>query len=123
MYFTRRLAKRLKTNQDLFDHEGLKGYLDADDYLDAVYGHDDYDEEANDWIYREGKEWAVTMDGMRTNMNFDVEKIKALHPALFWGFGRYDYGTACWAEIADREKVTWVYNEIMKNPNVIVNLA
>lgn len=121
-YFTRRIARRLKTNQDLYDRYARYCF-------DRVF-HSDFDEEANDWLDNESAGWLATMNEMRERMDFDVERMKKLHPGLFWkfedgsgllwGFGvGYDAITTSWAEMVDAEKVTWIYNEVIKKPCMV----
>lgn len=112
-YFTRGLAKRIKTNFQIDDVNNLD--LDA-----AFFFHDrqaDFEDERDEVI--------------RT-FEYDSEKLRNKHPAYFtcarWAPYHVD-GTeieiprineVAYQFLADRKKVTWIYKNIRSDPDSIL---
>lgn len=126
MYFTRAMAKGVLNNSLLYsrylsDNEGLLNAIVRVNYDDA------FDPRADEYRFERGSQWVDTMNYMRNTMTFDVDKLRLLYPDLFWnselglGCGAYSEVMQAWAEIAQNEKLTWIYTQIRGNPVIFID--
>lgn len=107
MYFTRRLAKRLKVSaEDRYSFEAIPemdGYWSTEEYMN-----------------KEIRDWFETMVDMKNALSFDPDKLMKLHPALFWGCDMHAKEVMkYWEARADVYKVDWIYNKLMADPNAM----
>lgn len=144
MYFTRQLAKRLKTNHRIYEsvrnrYNGRNGEFIReaardnptfdletwfDDIYDDTYNHPAFDMNAELWISEEERDFNATMKRMRVRMTFDATVIHNLFPSMFHGPQEEDgWNALAWnVHVADLEKLTWIYTHLAANPLVITGL-